>query len=153
MDSLKAILFLLVTVAMATGGSVKSAFYGEISDSQCAMNVHSLSRSHQEMTTKKTMGSDRASCARACVRRGGEWVLRSRDEIYRLKSQIGIQEFAGQNAEVIGTLDAKTNTIDNTSIEMAPMAKRPAPHLRTESCSLKLLTNRFVERAADLLPV
>jgi hypothetical protein len=56
-----------------------------------------------------------------------EWVLRSGDEIYRLKSQIGIQEFAGQNAEVIGTLDAKTNTIDNTSIEMAPMANRPAP--------------------------
>ena len=105
MDSLKAILFLLGTVAMATGGSVKSAFYGEISDSQCAMNVHSLSRSHKEMTTQKTMGSDRASCARACVRRGGEWVLRSGDEIYRLKSQIGIQEFAGQNAKVIGTLD------------------------------------------------
>ena len=126
MDSLQAILFLLGTVAMATGGSVKSGFYGEISDSQCAMNLHSLSRSHKEMTTRKTMGSDRASCARACVRRGGEWVLRSGDEIYRLKSQIGIQDFAGQNAKVIGTLDTKTNAIDNSSIEMAPMAKRPA---------------------------
>jgi hypothetical protein len=64
---------------------------------------------------------------RAGVRRGGEWVLRSGDEIYRLKSQIGIQEFAGQNAKVIGTLDTTPNAIDNTSIEMAPMAKHPAP--------------------------
>jgi hypothetical protein len=41
-------------------------------------------------------------------------------------SQIGIQEFAGQTVKVAGTLDAKTSTIDNASIEMAPMAKRPA---------------------------
>jgi len=129
MDSLKVIVFLLATVALATAGSVKSAFYGEISDSQCAMNVHSLIRSHKEMTAKKTMGTDRASCARACVGRGGEWVLRSGDEIYRLKTQVGIQEFAGQTVKVIGTLDAKTNTIDNASIEMAPTAKRAtAPH-------------------------
>jgi hypothetical protein len=127
MDSLKVILWVLGTVPLATGGTVKSAFYGEISDSQCAMNVHSLSRSHKEMTTKRTMGTDRASCARACVRRGGEWVLRSGDEIYRLKGQIGMQEFAGQNVKVIGTLDAKTNTIDNANIEMPPMAKRPTP--------------------------
>jgi hypothetical protein len=127
MDSMKIIVFLLAGVALATGGSVKSEFRGEISDSQCAMNVHSLSRSHKEMTTKKTIGRDRASCARACVGRGGEWVLRSGNEIYRLKNQIGIEEFAGQNVKVIGTLDAKTNTIDNASIEMAAMAKRPAP--------------------------
>ena len=129
MDSLKVIVFLLATVALATADSVKSAFYGEISDSQCAMNVHSLSRSLKEMTAKKTMGTDRASCARACIVRGGEWVLRSEDEIYRLKNQIGIQEFAGQTVKVVGTLDAKTNTIDNASIEIAPTAKRDtAPH-------------------------
>jgi hypothetical protein len=127
MDSLRVIVFLLGAVALATGGSNKSEFQGEISDSQCAMNVHSLSRTHKEMTAKKTMGTDRASCARACVGRGGEWVLRSRDEIYRPKSQFGIEEFAGQNVKVVGTLDAKTNTIDNTSIEMAPTVKRPEP--------------------------
>jgi hypothetical protein len=128
MDSLKVILFLLGTVAMATGGSVKSAFYGEISDSQCAMNVHSLSRSHKEMTTQKTMGSDRASCSRACVRRGGEWVLRSGDEIYRLKKSNRYPRVC--RAKRKGDRypgHKKTNAIDNTSIEMAPMAKRPAP--------------------------
>src|SRR5450755_5016781 len=101
---------MLGTVALATGGAAKTALNGEISDSQCAMNVHSLSRSHQEMTAKKTMGTDRASCARACVGRGGEWVLSSGDVVYRLKSQNGIQEFAGQRVKVIGMLDAKTNT-------------------------------------------
>jgi hypothetical protein len=65
MDSLKVVVFLVGTVALATGGSVESAFYGEISDSQCALSVHSLNRSHKEMTTKKTLGTDRASCARA----------------------------------------------------------------------------------------
>jgi hypothetical protein len=34
------------------------------------MKVHPLSRSYQEMSTKKTMGPDRTSCARACVGRG-----------------------------------------------------------------------------------
>ena len=58
-----------------------------------------------------------------------EWVLRSGNEIYPLKSQIGIEEFAGQNVKVIGTLDAKTNTIDNASTE-------PEPHRwsRVPSC-------------------
>jgi hypothetical protein len=127
MDSLKTLLFILGTVALATGGSGKPAFYGEISDSQCAMNVHSLSRSHQEMTAKRTMGTDAASCASACVARGGEWVLSSGDVVYRLKNQNGVQEFAGQRVKVIGILDAKTNTIDHTSIEIAPLAARPAP--------------------------
>jgi hypothetical protein len=126
MDSLKVIVFLLAAVAFAAGGSVKSTFHGEISDSQCAMNVHSLCRSHKEMSSKEAMGTDRASCARACVGLGGNWVLRSGDKIYRLKSQIGVEEFAGQNVKVVGTMDAKTDTIDNASIEMAPMAKRPA---------------------------
>jgi hypothetical protein len=116
MDSLRVILFILGTVALATSGSAKSAFYGEISDSQCAMSVHSLSRSHQEMMANKTMGADRASCARACVGRGAEWILSSGDVVYRLKDQNGIQEFAGQRVKVIGILDKKrTRSITQAS--------------------------------------
>jgi len=118
MRVVKIVWFLLFATAVATAGSAKSTFHGEISDTQCAMNVHSLSRSHQEMITKNTFGTDAASCARACVRRGGEWVLRSGDNIYRLKNQAGMQEFAGQQVQVAGTLDAKTSTIDNTGIEV-----------------------------------
>ncbi len=42
MKSLKIILFMLGTIALASAGSSKSRFQGEISDTQCAMNVHSL---------------------------------------------------------------------------------------------------------------
>src|SRR5215831_16670509 len=88
---------LLVTfTTLGMAGSVKTSFRGEISDTQCAMNVHSLNRSHEEMIEKKTMGTDAASCARACVQRGGEWVLRSGDDVYRLKNPEGMEDYAGQ---------------------------------------------------------
>jgi hypothetical protein len=112
-------LFLLASPAVATAGSAKPIFRGEISDTQCAMNVHSLNRSHQEMISKNTMGTDPASCAKACVRRGGDWVLRSGKDIYRLKNQSGIENFAGRMVQITGTLDGKTNTVDNTGIEFA----------------------------------
>lgn len=113
---------LMTVTAFAWAGPSKT-FRGEISDTQCAMNVHSLSRSHEEMIEKKTMGTDAASCARACVQRGGEWVLRSGDDVYRLKNQAGIENYAGQKVQISGTLEVKTNTIDNSNIELVPSPK------------------------------
>jgi hypothetical protein len=124
MKSLKIILLMLAAITLASAGSSKSRFQGEISDTQCAMNVHSLRRSHEEMIARHTIGTDAASCAKACVRRGGEWVLRSGDEVYRLKNQAGLANFAGQKVEMTGTLDSKTDTIDNTDIEAASAAGR-----------------------------
>jgi len=112
-----AFLLLASSSLVGAGSAADSAFKGEISDSQCAMNVHSLTRSHAEMIRKQTIGTDAASCARECVRRGGEWVLRSGREVYRLKNQSGVDEFAGQQVKVVGTLDRKTSTIDNARIE------------------------------------
>lgn len=127
MKSLTVVSLLLFSIAVATAGSAKSTFHGEISDTQCAMNVHSLSRSHEEMITKRTFGSDAASCAKECVRRGGEWVLRSGDDVYRLKNQAGIEDFAGQAVQIAGTLDVKTGTIDNTGAGLEVTAKHK-PH-------------------------
>jgi hypothetical protein len=124
MKSLKIILLTLAAITLASASSSKSRFQGEISDTQCAMNVHSLRRSHEEMIARHTIGTDAASCAKACVRRGGEWVLRSGDEVYRLKNQAGLANFAGQKVEMTGTLDSKTDTIDNTDIEAASAAGR-----------------------------
>lgn len=107
----------LLSATLAGAGSSVHVFRGEISDSQCAMNVHSLSRSHDEMIKKKTFGTDAASCARTCVRRGGVWVLRSGDAVYHLKDQLGVDEFAGQKVVVTGILDRRTNTINNMKIE------------------------------------
>lgn len=116
MQSIKIAFLLLACTTLAMAGSAKSSLHGEISDSQCAMNVHALKRTHEEMIKKNTLGSDPASCARACARRGGEWVLRSGDEIYRLKNQTGIDEYAGQKVLISGSLDLKTHTIDNAGI-------------------------------------
>ena len=124
MKLLRVTILLLGATALARAGSPKSPFYGEISDTQCAMNVHSLSRSHQEMITKQSIGTDAASCARACVRRGGEWVLRAGENVYRLKNQEGIEPFAGQQVQVTGTLDSKAQTIDKQGIEIATRPKR-----------------------------
>lgn len=113
---------ILLSATLAGAGSPVHVFRGEISDSQCAMNVHSLSRSHDEMLKKKTFGTDAASCARTCVRRGGVWVLRSGDTVYHLKDQLGVDEFAGQKVVVTGILDRSTNTINNMKIEFQSRA-------------------------------
>jgi len=123
MNWLKVASFVL-TVALSAFAADRNVFLGEISDSQCAMNVHSLSRSHREMIEKRTMGTDAPSCARACIRRGGEWVLRAGDDVFRLKNQAGIDLYAGEKVRVTGALDPKTNSIDNTHIEVFP----PSPH-------------------------
>ena len=125
MNSLKVACFML-TVALSAYAADKNVFLGEISDSQCAMNVHSLSRSHREMIEKRTMGTDAASCAKACIRRGGEWVLRAGNDVFRLKNQAGIDLFAGEKVRVTGPLDPKTNSIDNTHIEVFPPPPHPA---------------------------
>lgn len=118
MKSLGALFLALWIVSSASGGTQRSSFFGEISDSQCAMNVHSLSRSHEEMIKRRTLGTDAASCSRACVRRGGEWVLRSGEVVYHLLYQTGVEQFAGQEVKIVGTLDPQTNTIDNYHIEL-----------------------------------
>lgn len=117
MKSLITTLLLLSLSSIAGADSAKTGFDGEISDTQCAMNVHSLSHTHDEMIAKQTFGTNAASCARTCVRRGGEWVLRSGNEVYRLKNQDGMENFAGEKVHIVGRLDNKTKTIDNLSIE------------------------------------
>ena len=126
MNALKVAFFILI-FALSAVTADRNVFVGEISDSQCAMNIHSLSRSHREMIEKRTMGTDAPSCARACIRRGGEWVLRAGNDVYRLKNQAGIEIYAGEKVRVNGFLDPKTNGIDNTHIEVIPAPRPSAP--------------------------
>lgn len=132
MNSFKVALFVLACGMTALGAS-KNVFLGEISDSQCAMNVHSLSRSHEEMIKKSTLGTDAASCARACIRRGGEWVLRVGDDVYRLKDQNGMELYAGEKVKLTGVLDPQTNTIDNTGIDILPAKEHAASSATKDS--------------------
>lgn len=120
---------ILLTVAMAAllvaAGVVTLAatgreqvFRGEIGDSQCALNVHSLSRSHAEMLKKPGVGSTEADCTRYCVKyMGGVFVLEVKDKVYKLDDQDLADKYAGQKVKLTGVLDIKTNTITVHKIE------------------------------------
>ena len=101
----------------ARGGDEKT-FKGEIADSQCALNVHSLSQSHKEMIEMKPEVKTSADCARYCVKeRGGRFVLQTPDKVYKLDAQILAEQWAGLKVKVLGTLDPKTEVITVRSIE------------------------------------
>jgi len=102
---------------LARGGDDKT-FKGEIADTQCALNVHSLSQSHKEMIEMKPEVKNNADCARYCVKeRGGRFVLQTPDKVYKLDAQVLAEQWAGLKVKVIGTLDPKTDIITVRNIE------------------------------------
>jgi len=101
-----------------SAGNDEQVFKGEIGDSQCALNVHSLSRSHREMLERRSIGKTSADCARYCVKNlGGVFVLQVKDKVYKLDNQELANKDAGMKVKVIGVLDPKSNVIAVTSIE------------------------------------
>src|SRR5882672_8118826 len=87
-------------------------FRGEVSDSQCALNVHSLTRSHQEMLKSKSMGGTANTCSVYCIEHmGGYLVLSSGDDVFRLDRADLVHGFEGQKVRVTGVLDAKARQI------------------------------------------
>lgn len=114
-----------VVIALAGGvspklmGAADDVFKGVIADSQCALNVHSLSKSHKEMLQDHTIGASAADCVWYCVKeRGGRFVLQDKDKVYRLDDQTMGRQFAGQQVQVTGTLDSQTKTIKVRRIEL-----------------------------------
>jgi hypothetical protein len=115
---------LVVTWALAAVAStIASAqeaktFYGAVSDSQCALNVHSLTRSHQEMLKSKSMGGTATECTLYCVKyHGGDFVLSSKNDVYRLDDQTTAQAFAGKKVRIIGKMESDKKTIHIIKIE------------------------------------
>jgi hypothetical protein len=103
---------LTVFAVLTTGLTHAATFRGEIGDSSCALNVHSLSRSHKEMLKSKSFGSTSADCARHCVaHQGSSYVLVVKKEVYRLDKQKEAEKWAGQTVIVTGNLDAKNKVI------------------------------------------
>jgi hypothetical protein len=103
-------------VAQSQGTHV---FRGEVSDSQCALNVHSLTRSHQEMLKSKSMGGTSNTCAVYCIEHlGGSLVLSAGKEVYRLDRPDLVHGFEGQRVKITGALDSKVNQIHVMKIEL-----------------------------------
>ena len=114
--------------SLVSGGDEK-VFKGEIADTQCALNVHSLSQSHKEMIEMKPEVKTNADCARYCVKeRGGRFVLQTPDKVYKLDAQILAEQWAGLQVKITGTLDPKTEIITVRNIEpAASSARKPSP--------------------------
>jgi putative hemolysin len=94
-------------------------FRGEVSDSQCALNVHSLTRSHQEMLKSKSMGGTSNSCSVYCIEHlGGTLVLSASKDVYRLDRPDLVHGFEGQKVKITGTLEPKLNQIHVLKIEL-----------------------------------
>lgn len=125
----------LLIVALALTGALQPSparpaddvFKGVIADSQCALNVHSLTKSHKEMLQDKTIGASPSDCVWYCVKeRGGKFVLQDKEKVYKLDDQTMGRQFAAQRVQVTGTLDAQTNTIHVRRIELSSDVEKAA---------------------------
>src|SRR5580698_4472812 len=96
----------------ASWGQNMQVFHGEVSDSQCALNVHSLTRSHQEMLKSKSMGGTSNTCSMYCIEHlGGYLVLSSAKDVFRLDRADLVHGFEGQKVKLTGVLDTKVKQI------------------------------------------
>jgi hypothetical protein len=103
------ILSLLISAALASAAG-KQKFTGIVTDSMCPTGDHSGMR----------MGPTDAECTVACVQaHGATYVLYDGKEVYTLSNQQTPEKFAAKKVTVIGTLDAKTKTIQVDSITAA----------------------------------
>jgi hypothetical protein len=108
----------LVLASFAYGQSSRT-FHGEVSDSQCALNVHSLTRSHQEMLKSKSMGGTSNTCSVYCIEHlGGYLVLSAGKDVYRLDRGDLVHGYEGRRVVVTGTLDPKLNQIHVLKIDL-----------------------------------
>ena len=117
---LSTVWMLALSFAAFAGEEQPRTFRGEISDSQCAFNVHSLTQSHAEMLKSKSgaAGQSPVSCSQYCIDHlGGKFVLANKSHVYHLDNQELPRDFVGQKVKVRGTLDSKTEMIYVINIE------------------------------------
>ena len=109
----------VLALALSAHGQNPKIFHGEVSDSQCALNVHSLTRSHQEMLKSKSMGGTANTCTVYCIEHmGGYLVLSSGKDVFRLDRADLVHGFEGQKVKLTGVLDAKANLIHVLKVEL-----------------------------------
>ena len=102
------VIFLALTALSAAPR--KQTFTGIISDSMCGNGGHAQMR----------MGPTDAECTTACIAaHGALYVLVAGKNVYTLSDQKTPEQFAARKVRVVGTLDAKTRTIQVESIAAA----------------------------------
>ena len=108
------VLVALSVVTWPVRGGDKKSFKGTIADSQCALNVHSISKSHKELMEMKPEIKTREECVKE---RNGRYVLLAGDKVYKLDAQALAEPWAGMRVKVFGTLDPDTGVISIRKIE------------------------------------
>jgi len=109
----------VLALASVAFGQSSRVYRGEVSDSQCALNVHSLTRSHQEMLKSKAMGGTSNTCSMYCIEHlGGYLVLSVGKDVFRLDRADLVHGFEGQRVEVTGVLDKKLNQLHVLKIDL-----------------------------------
>jgi hypothetical protein len=97
-------------VAALAAAPGKRKFTGTITDNMCAKADHSQMR----------MGPTDAECAIACVdAHGATYGLYDGKRLYALSDQQTPETIAGKKVTVVGTLDARTGTIQVSSMTAA----------------------------------
>ena len=107
---MKALIVILLAAAGLSAAQGKQTFTGTTTDDECAGVGHARMR----------MGPTDAECTTACVMaHGAAYVLDDGKNVYTLSDQKTPEEFAARKVKVVGTLDAKTKTIQVESITAA----------------------------------
>lgn len=107
---MKYLIVSLLAVAALSAAPRKQTFTGIITDDMCVKADHSLMR----------MGSNDAECTDACIdAHGAMYVLYDGKSVYTLSDQKAPAKFSAQKVNVVGTLDAKTKTIQVDSVTAA----------------------------------
>ena len=107
---MKHLILNLLAVAVLSAAQGKQTFTGTITDNMCAKAGHSQMR----------MGPTDAECTIACITtHDATYVLYDGTDVNALSDQQTPKTFAGQKVKVIGTLNAKTKTIQVDSITAA----------------------------------
>lgn len=82
---------------------------GEISDTQCVFNIHSIDGTHTAMIKTDALGRNAEECTRRCVLMGGKYVLADtvNNKLYRLANPEHAVSFAGKRVRVRGVVDGR----------------------------------------------
>jgi hypothetical protein len=106
---MKHLIFYLLVAAALAAAPAKQTFTGIITDDNCPNADHSIMQ----------MGPTDAECAMACLdAHGAQYGLYDGNAFYTLSDQRTPEKFIGKKVRVIGTLDAKTKTIQVDSITL-----------------------------------
>ena len=101
---------MVLAVAALAAAPGKQTFTGVITDNMCGKDGHARMR----------MGPTDAECTLACIdAHGATYVLSDGKNVYELSDQQTPPQFAGQRVRVVGTLNAKTRTIQVDSMTAA----------------------------------